>query len=517
MSMFKRSLSALALAAMLAPSHLAAQDYRSATLDATACPGDGCLLLPVDGFGSTLVQLVVTGTATAVVEVSIDGRRFDDVAMSPVEGGSAVASVTASGGWTINVAGAVQARVRLTACTSCSVVALMNATRSGGGSGGGGAAGTEYTEAATDTTITGPVVMWEDAGDAIVATSAAKPLPVAIISGAGSGGTAATDDAAFTVATTAVTVAGCIEATDALDAGDLGGIKCGSDRELDIDVMSLPVTFGAGAVAGTTQRMTLASDDPAVASLGTLDNAISGAGFNISQLGGATIPMITLQADNQAYTTDGLVVSAFIYCSSGTDFDMCPASSGGAGVIDANTGRVTIATDDDLSDMATLVEAMMVAHDAADAGSAFKVGAKASSALSGLTPVANADRTDLFAGLDGVQIVRPHSNLEDRVSAVVGVTDGASTSLVASQGAGLKFCATTFVVSNSSATNVTVDIRDGTAGAVLMTIPAAANMGGGVVPLQVPICTTDATALAMDPSAAASTVTVTAVGFKTTL
>lgn len=117
----------------------------------------------------------------------------------------------------------------------------------------------------------------------------------------------------------------------------------------------------------------------------------------------------------------------------------------------------------------------------------------------------------------GVQIIRPHALLADRVSGVVGITDGASTSVVAAQGSGVRFCATMLVVSNSSATNVTVDIRDGTAGTVLMTIPAAANMGGGVVPLTMPLCTTANTVFAADPSAAASTVTITAVGFKTTL
>jgi hypothetical protein len=117
----------------------------------------------------------------------------------------------------------------------------------------------------------------------------------------------------------------------------------------------------------------------------------------------------------------------------------------------------------------------------------------------------------------GVQITRPHALLADRVSGVAGITDGSSTSVVAAQGASTRFCATTIVVSNSSATNVTVDIRDGTAGSVLMTIPAAANMGGGVIPLAVPLCTSANTIFAADPSAAASTVTITAVGFKTTL
>lgn len=117
----------------------------------------------------------------------------------------------------------------------------------------------------------------------------------------------------------------------------------------------------------------------------------------------------------------------------------------------------------------------------------------------------------------GVQVVRPHALLADRVSGVVGITDGSSTSVVAAQGASTRFCATTIVVSNSSATNVTVDIRDGTAGSVIMTIPAAANMGGGVIPLPVPLCTSANTIFAADPSAAASTVTISAVGFKTTL
>lgn len=52
---------------------------------------------------------------------------------------------------------------------------------------GAGGGGTEYTEGDVDATITGPVVMWEDAGNAIVATSAVKPLPVNVVAGGTSG------------------------------------------------------------------------------------------------------------------------------------------------------------------------------------------------------------------------------------------------------------------------------------------------------------------------------------------
>lgn len=130
----------------------------------------------------------------------------------------------------------------------------------------------------------------------------------------------------------------------------------------------------------------------------------------------------------------------------------------------------------------------------------------------------NWDRmTKATADTDGVQTVRLYAQLTNRVSGVGAITDGSSTQVVAAQGSGVRFCATTLVVSNSSATNVTVDIRDGTAGTVLMTIPAAANMGGGVVPLPMPLCGSANTIFAADPSASASTVTITAVGFKTTL
>jgi hypothetical protein len=228
------------------------------------------------------------------------------------------------------------------------------------------------------------------------------------------------------------------------------------------------------------------------------------------------LPAPAALADNTANpTVPG--AAAFLMCFDGTTWDRCPVATGGSGTIDANTNRITIATDDPVNDAAVKTDANMVAHDAADAGNPVKIGAKASNATSSRTSVANNDRTDIYAGLDGILITRPYANLEDRVSGVAAVTDGSSTSLVAAQGAGIRFCATTLIVSNSSATNVTVDIRDGTAGSVLMTIPAAANMGGAVIQLAVPICTTANTAMATDPSASASTVTTTAVGFKTAL
>lgn len=57
------------------------------------------------------------------------------------------------------------------------------------------------------------------------------------------------------------------------------------------EVAGATVTAGAGAVAAGTLRVTLASNDPAVTALQLLDNAVSGAGFNITQIGGAAAPI----------------------------------------------------------------------------------------------------------------------------------------------------------------------------------------------------------------------------------
>jgi hypothetical protein len=145
----------------------------------------------------------------------------------------------------------------------------------------------------------------------------------------------------------------------------------------------------------------------------------------------------------------------------------------------------------------------LVAHDAADSGEPLKVGAKAIAGLSGATLVAAADRTDLYAGLDGALIIRPHCGLEDLLSPVpVAITDGSSTSVMASAGAGVKNYVTTCIIANTSAT------------AVKATFPVPANTSGVVCNFPVPLGFSAATAVCADPSAAASTITVTLLGFK---
>jgi hypothetical protein len=155
-----------------------------------------------------------------------------------------------------------------------------------------------------------------------------------------------------------------------------------------------------------------------------------------------------------------------------------------------------------------------IAHDAADSGNPEKMGAKAIAGLSTATLVAAADRTQLYAGLDGALITRPHCGLEDLVSGLAAITDGSSTSVIASAGAGVKNYITSVMIANTSADPVTVDLRDGAAGSVKATLPVPANTSGVVCNFPVPLGFSAATAVCADPSAAASTITVTLLGFK---
>lgn len=157
-----------------------------------------------------------------------------------------------------------------------------------------------------------------------------------------------------------------------------------------------------------------------------------------------------------------------------------------------------------------------VAHDAADSGNPIKVGARAAPTGANTTLVAVADRSDLVTDLDGALIVRPWTQLGDIISDTKTNTDGASTAFTGSFAAtaNVRNYIASVTISNTSATAVTVDLRDGTAGSVIWT--GIAPAGGGIthnfgVPLRQP---TTNTALAFDGSAAASTITVSVVGFK---
>lgn len=174
----------------------------------------------------------------------------------------------------------------------------------------------------------------------------------------------------------------------------------------------------------------------------------------------------------------------------------------GTGASGATVQRVVIASDQ---------LDPTVAHDAVDSGSPYKQGGRAVAGMSGITLVAAADRTDSLHGIDGAQYVRPHCGLEDIVTGNATNTDGTSTSCIASSGAGVKTYLTSVVLCNTSATAITVDIKDGATTKISLPVPAGS---GCIFNPPIPIPGTAATAWNFDPSAAATTVTCSMVGFK---
>lgn len=157
-----------------------------------------------------------------------------------------------------------------------------------------------------------------------------------------------------------------------------------------------------------------------------------------------------------------------------------------------------------------------VASDSADSGNPIKTGARAAGTLSNDTMVADADRVDNVADLDGALLVRPGVPLGDLISERVTDTSGTSTAFTNfAATASTRNYITAIVVYNSSATAGTIDFRDGTAGSVLYTVPIPATGGAVISNGGSPLFRTSAnTALAYDVSGALTTVTISMTGFK---
>lgn len=311
-------------------------------------------------------------------------------------------------------------------------------------------------------------------------------------------------DVALPAGTNAI---GKLAANSGVDIGDVDilSIAAGDNNIGNVDIVTVPADpFGVNADAASATgsisaklRFIAATGIPITGTVTVGAHAVTNAGVFVVQVDGTALTRLT---DIETNTDSGAVVGN-------------GAAATAQRVTLANDSTGLLATVSTVTTVTTLTGGG-VAHDSADSGNPHKIGGKATTSLAGLTLVANADRTDLFAGIDGVQIVRGHSNLEDIVTATpVAITDGASTSVLASQGAGVKFYLTELAIANSSASNVTVDLRDGTAGAVKWTVPVPA--GGGVVKtFSTPLPFSADTAVAADPSAAASTITVSVLGFK---
>jgi hypothetical protein len=331
--------------------------------------------------------------------------------------------------------------------------------------------GTQYTEGDTDATITGTAILWEDGSDTLATVTATNPLPV---------------DASGTTLTV-----------------DLGA---GDSAHLGLLVDAI-VVLGSDTYTETTSKANLISAvrNDTLATLADTDNEFAPLQVNAS---GA---LYVVQSGTVTVTATDLDVQ-----SGGADL----ATEATLSTIDTDTGNIATSTstmagwDNAVGDGASV--SGDVAHDSADAGEPVKVGFKAESSPKGITLVADGDRTDGYADLDGIQIVKIGTSGADLISERVSNTNGTSTAFTNFDATASTYnYVTAITVYNSSATDGYVDIRDGTAGSVLYTIPLP-TLGGAVLANGgSPLFKSSAnTALAYDVSGALTTVYISMTGYK---
>lgn len=178
-------------------------------------------------------------------------------------------------------------------------------------------------------------------------------------------------------------------------------------------------------------------------------------------------------------------------------------------IVNANlvAGSATIGS---LSTVTTLTNGG-VAHDTADSGNPHKIGTKSVATLSTQTLVAANDRSNVFSDLDGAVLIREDATLGDQVNGTASNTDGTSTQVLAAGASGIKHYITDVTLANTSASDIYVELKDGSTAKWVFPVPAN---GGVTHQFRTPLGGTAATAWNFDPSAAATTVYCSVSGFK---
>jgi hypothetical protein len=224
---------------------------------------------------------------------------------------------------------------------------------------------TTYTEASTKATVVGAVR--RDANTTLVDTTneiaplqvdASGSLKVAIISGAGSGGTAMTDDAAFTPGTTSVTPIGAMfddASPDSVNEGDGGVVRmsanrnlyqtirdaAGNERGANVDASGQLAVAGPVTNAGT---FAVQVNGDALTALQLIDNIVkleddvAGSGF-------AGVPFLAVRQDSQSdLAADGDFIAPTIDADGGLRVSI---------VAGAGSGGTALADDADFTDGTT--------------------------------------------------------------------------------------------------------------------------------------------------------------------
>lgn len=316
-----------------------------------------------------------------------------------------------------------------------------------------------------------------------------------------------TDDAAYTFGSNSVTVMGCVEATDTMDAGDVGAVKCGADRELDVDLAQY--TAGQKTMANSFP-VVIASDQAAIPISGTITGTLDvgtfpdNEPFNLAQINGTTVVVgngvtgtgslrVTIASDNTAFSVNAI--------QSGTWSNRISDGSDIATVINlAGEDPLAVAlvdgTGTQYSNLPTNVTQIngttivtggvngtqgvggLAATDASVSGNPVYVGGR--SGLNEPTAV-SADGEivppwyDRFGRL---VTVNGHPNTEAPIT--VNATSSGNTTVISAGGASTLLCIQTGSIHNRDTTNRLVALVDGAGGTTRWRGEVAAEGGGSL-------------------------------------
>ena len=257
-------------------------------------------------------------------------------------------------------------------------------------------------------------------------------------------------------------------------------------------------TVTANAGTGT---FTVSGTVTANAGTGTLtvtdDGSFSLAAANGVDIGDVTInnagltAAVNIQDGGNVITVDGTVTanagtgtmtvtddgSFALAAADGVDIgDVTINNAAGAAAVNIQDGGNVITVD------GAVVAAGDVAHDTGDSGNPVKVGAVGRTAHP--TAVATGDRVNIYADVFGRLMMQPYVPRELTVHNTITLTDTTETTLIA-QAASTFHDLVWLFLSNSSATQTIVEIRDSTGGTVRLPVTLAASGGGAQISLPV--------------------------------
>lgn len=204
----------------------------------------------------------------------VSNQRVSALKVDSTMSALVVHNVDASGAYVSPGAGSTQVSIKEILTSSGASVIDSTNNSIGVTIRAGSAAGTEYTDGDVDVTVSGGALLFDNSSNTLRPVTITRGLPVNIIAGAGSGGTALADQAAFSSATTSLTPIGGVVIAGASDVptGRAGAVRMSSARGLWVQ----PVDSSGGFLSDSTQRAVRVTSVDAVSTGPIVISSITG-------------------------------------------------------------------------------------------------------------------------------------------------------------------------------------------------------------------------------------------------